>query len=35
MLKKQRDDDALDKAKKIRLQYYETAAELEEEQGKT
>ena len=24
-------DDALDKAKEIRLQYYETAAELEEE----
>ena len=33
MLKKQR-DDALDKAKEIRLQYYETAAELEEERGK-
>ena len=28
-------DDALDKAKEIRLQYYETAAELEEERGKT
>ena len=27
-------DDALDKAKEIRLQYYETAAELEEERGK-
>ena len=26
---------ALDKAKEIRLQYYETAAELEEERGKT
>lgn len=27
-------DDALDKAKEIRLQYYETAAELEEERWK-
>ena len=27
-------DDALDKAKEIRLQYYETASELEEERGK-
>ena len=27
-------DDALDKAREIRLQYYETAAELEEERGK-
>lgn len=33
LAEKQR-DDALDKAKEFRLKFYETAAELEEEQGK-
>nr|WP_287082728.1 DUF6444 domain-containing protein [Blautia sp. LMAG:36] len=33
LAEKQR-DDALDKVKELRLQFYETAARLEEEQGK-
>ena len=33
LAEKQR-DDALDKATEFRLKFYETAAELEEEQGK-
>lgn len=33
LAEKQR-NDALDKAKEFRLKFYETAAELEEEQGK-
>ncbi|MFR9101327.1 MAG: hypothetical protein ACLVJ3_00150 [Coprococcus phoceensis] len=28
-------DDALDKVKELRLQFYKTATRLEEEQGKT
>ena len=33
LAEKQR-DDALDKVKELRLQFYKTAARLEEEQGK-